>query len=49
MFICHNTFQTRILERTSLTAFNVSTFNFDTSRDGFDIFQPYHSFQALGD
>ena len=48
MFICHNTFQTRILERTSLTAFNVSTFNFDTSRDGFDIFQPYHSFQALG-
>jgi len=48
MFICHNTFQTRILERTSLIAFNVSTFNFDTSRDGFDIFQPYHSFQALG-
>ena len=48
MFICHNTFQTRILERTSLTAFNISTFNFDTSRDGFDIFQPYHSFQALG-
>ncbi len=41
MFICHNTFQTRILERTGLTTFTVSTFNFDTSRDGNDIFQPY--------
>ena len=48
MFICHNTFQTRILERTSLTTFAISTFNFDTSRDGNDIFQPYFSFQSLG-
>ncbi len=48
MFICHNTFQTRILERTGLTSFSVSTFNFDTSRDGNDIFQPYFSFQPLG-
>ena len=48
MFICHNTFQTRILERTSLTTFTVSTFNFDTSRDDEDIFQPYFSFQPLG-
>ncbi len=48
MFICHNTFQTRILERTSLTTFSISTFNFDTSRDGNDIFQPYFSFQPLG-
>ena len=48
MFICHNTFQTRILERTGLTTFAVSTFNFDTSRDGEDIFQPYFSFQPLG-
>ena len=48
MFICHNTFQTRILERTGLTTFTVSTFNFDTSRDGNDIFQPYFSFQPLG-
>ena len=48
MFICHNTFQTRILERTSLTTFTISTFNFDTSRDGNDIFQPYFSFQSLG-
>jgi len=48
MFICHNTFQTRILERTGLTTFAVSTFNFDTSRDDEDIFQPYFSFQPLG-
>ena len=48
MFICHNTFQTRILERTGLTSFAVSTFNFDTSRDDEDIFQPYFSFQPLG-
>jgi len=48
MFICHNTFQTRILERTGLTSFAVSTFNFDTSRDGNNIFQPYFSFQPLG-
>jgi len=48
MFICHNTFQTRILERTGLTTFAVSTFNFDTSRDGNDIFQPYFPFQSLG-
>ena len=48
MFICHNTFQTRILERTGLTTFAVSTFNFDTSRDDEHIFQPYFSFQPLG-
>jgi len=48
MFICHNTFQTRILERTGLTSFVVSTFNFDTSRDDENIFQPYFSFQPLG-
>ena len=48
MFICHNTFQTRILERTGLTTFTISTFNFDSSRDGNDIFQPYFSFQSLG-
>jgi len=48
MFICHNTFQTRILERTGLTTFTISTFNFDTSRDGNNIFQPYFSFQPLG-
>ncbi len=48
MFICHNTFPTKILERTGLTTFVVSTFSFDGSRDGNDIFQPYFSFQALG-
>ena len=48
MFICHNTFPTRILERTGLTTFTISTFAFDESRDGNDIFQPYFSFQSLG-
>lgn len=48
MFICHNTFPTRILERTGLTTFVISTFSFDGSRDGNDIFQPYFSFQSLG-
>ena len=48
MFICHNTFPTKILERTGLTTFTISTFSFDTSRDGNDIFQPYFSFQSLG-
>ena len=48
MFICHNTFPTKILERTGLTTFSVSSFAFDESRDGNEIFQPYFSFQALG-
>jgi len=48
MFICHNTFPTRILERTGLTTFAISTFAFDDSRDGNNIFQPYFSFQAQG-
>jgi len=48
MFIAHQTFMIRMLERTSLTTFAVSTFAFDTSRDGNDIFQPYFAFQALG-
>ena len=48
MFICHQTFMVRMLERTSLTTFAVSTYSFDTSRDGNDIYQPYYSFQSLG-
>ena len=48
MFICHNTFPTKILERTGLTTFAVSSYAFDESRDGNEIFQPYFSFQALG-
>ena len=48
MFIAHNTFMIRMLTRTSLTTFAVSTFSFDESRDGNEIYQPYFSFQALG-
>lgn len=48
MFIAHQTFMIRLLERTGLTSFQLSTFNFDDSRDGNNIFQPYFSFQAQG-
>jgi hypothetical protein len=48
MFIAHQTFMIRMLTRTSLTTFAVSTFNFDESRDGNEIYQPYFPFQPLG-
>ena len=48
MFIAHQTFMIRMLTRTSLTTFTVDTFNFDESRDGNEIYQPYFPFQALG-
>jgi len=48
MFVAHNTHMIRKITRTSLTTFEVSTFNFDSSRDGNNIFQPYFSFQGLG-
>ena len=48
MFIAHQTFMIRLLTRTSLTTFAVSTFNFDQSRDGNEIYQPYFPFQPLG-
>ena len=48
MFIAHQTFMIRLLTRTSLTTFAVDTFNFDESRDGNKIYQPYFPFQALG-
>ena len=48
MFIAHQTFMIRMLTRTSLTTFTVDTFNFDQSRDGNEIYQPYFPFQPLG-
>jgi len=48
MFIAHQTFMIRLLTRTSLTTFAVDTFNFDESRDGNEIYQPYFPFQPLG-
>jgi len=44
MFIAHQTFMVRQLVRTGLTAFEVSTFNFDTRIDQFGINQPYYPF-----
>ena len=48
MFIAHPTHMIRMLTRTSLTTFTVSTFNFDTSFNGDFIFQPYFSAQPQG-
>jgi len=48
MFIAHQTFMIRLLTRTSLTTFAVSTFAFDQSRDANNIYQPYFPFHALG-
>jgi hypothetical protein len=46
MFICHPLFAPRMLTRTSLTAFELSVFSFDTSYDNKDTYQPYSSFYA---
>jgi hypothetical protein len=48
MFICHPLFAPRLLTRTSLTAFNVSTFSFDTRIDNRVIYQPYTRFHGTG-
>lgn len=44
MFICHPLFAPRMLTRTSLTAFELSVFSFDTSYDNKDTYQPYSVF-----
>ncbi len=46
MFIAHQTFMVRQLERTGLTTFQVTTYNFDSRIDQFGINQPYYSFHA---
>lgn len=48
LFICHPLFAPRLLTRTSLTAFNVSTFSFDVRIDNDEIYQPYTRFHASG-
>ena len=48
MFLCHNTFQTRELRRTSLTDFEIGNFEFESDTDNTKIFQPYHKFQGSG-
>ena len=48
MFICHPTFKTSQIVRTSLTAFEVEPFIFDFKSDGERIYQPYYNFQSSG-
>ena len=46
MFIAHQTFMIRMLVRTSLTAFELRTFNFDSRIDQVGTYQPYKSFHS---
>lgn len=48
MFICHPLFAPRLLTRTSLTDFNISTFSFDVRVDNNVIYQPYTRFHSAG-
>lgn len=48
MFIAHPLFATRLLTRTSLTAFEISTYTFDKRLDNSVTFQPYSKFQDHG-
>ena len=48
MFIAHPTHMIKQLVRTGLSSFEISTFNFDTSFNNEDIYQPYFSFQPQG-
>ena len=48
MFLCHQTFMPRKLTRTSLTTFAISTYAFDARSDDKKTYQPYNSFQVLG-
>ena len=48
MFICHPLFAPRVITRTSLTNFDVSTFTFDSRADNKVTYQPYYDFQSQG-
>ena len=48
MFIAHPLFMPRMLTRTSLTSFEVSTYAFDTRADDVVTYQPYSRFHAQG-
>lgn len=48
MFIAHPLFMPRMLTRTSLTSFEVSTYAFDARADDNVIYQPYSRYQAQG-
>jgi len=48
MFVCHPTFMPRLITRTSLTDFNVSTYAFDKRSDNNEVYQPYSSYHPTG-
>jgi hypothetical protein len=48
MFICHPLFAPRMLTRTGLDAFEISTYSFDQRADNKITYQPYSKFQANG-
>jgi len=48
MFICHPLFAPRLLTRTSLTTFEISTYTFDERADNKQIYQPYSKYQNVG-
>lgn len=48
MFICHPLFAPRLISRTSLTSFEISTYTFDERADNKQIYQPYSKYQAVG-
>lgn len=48
MFICHPLFAPRLLTRTSLTDFNISTYTFDNRSDFKKTYQPYSRFHPAG-
>ena len=48
MWICHPLFAPRLLTRTSLTTFEISTYTFDQRLDNSVTFQPYSKFQSHG-
>ena len=48
MWVCHPLFPPRLVTRTSLTTFEVSTFSFDSRADNKKIYQPYYNFQSQG-
>jgi hypothetical protein len=48
MFISHPLFMPRMITRTSLTSFEISTYAFDSRADNVVVYQPYSRFQATG-
>jgi hypothetical protein len=48
LYICHPLFAPRLLTRTSLTTFEISTFSFDQRSDSKQTYQPYNKFHPQG-